>query len=45
MFTVREYYSRRILGTFKTRQAAYKAIDEMGMLVHHVKGSIVVAIK
>lgn len=45
MFTVKEYYSRKVLGIFPSKQAAYKYISESGLLTHHVKGKVVVAIR
>ena len=42
--TVKDYYTRKVLGVFPSKQKAAEAIKNLGMLTHHSKGDVIVAI-
>ena len=42
--TVKDYHSRKVLGVYPSKQKAAEAIRQLGMLHHHSKGDVIVAI-
>ena len=42
--TVKDYYTRQVIGVYTSKQKAAEAINKLGMLHHHSKGDVIVAI-